>query len=238
MRPLFLLAGLLFASCAQQNSCPQTDGLIAINDTELYIKAFGQGDPLLIIHGGPGLSHDYFLPHLEELANTHFVIFYDHRGTGRSSVIQDSLSMNLETFVKDIEAIRMHFQFDKMNVLAHSWGSLLAVEYALSYGDGLDKLILSNPPALSQEYDNEVFERQSLKLTEEYRTKSRSITNSVDFLSRELHAYEDLFMLNFSLSFKDTTYLKELRLNLQPTFFEGNRLLHFFSGLNSYGARR
>lgn len=56
---------------------PTDEGMKRINGTNLYIKKFGAGPPLVVVHGGPGLNHAYFLPHFELLGKDFTVILYD-----------------------------------------------------------------------------------------------------------------------------------------------------------------
>jgi len=91
-----MIAGVLLAaaSCAQQPAEPAAagrpappstpaavfeieSGFVDANGVLIYYEALGKGDPLLIVHGGPGASHDYFLPYLLPLARTNRVIFID-----------------------------------------------------------------------------------------------------------------------------------------------------------------
>ncbi|NVK84490.1 MAG: hypothetical protein HWE21_09215, partial [Cytophagia bacterium] len=94
---------LLLAFVACKETPPEVkEGFMTINESEVYYKTMGEGEPLLVIHGGPVLDHSYFLPHLESLAKDYELIFYDQRASGRSSVEIDSATMNLAGFVEDI----------------------------------------------------------------------------------------------------------------------------------------
>lgn len=104
----------------------------------------GEGEPLVVVHGGPVLDHSYFLPHFESLAQDYKLVFYDQRASGRSSIAIDSASMSLDGFVEDIELLRKELKLGKVNLLGHSWGGLLAMKYAIKYDENLNHLILSN----------------------------------------------------------------------------------------------
>jgi len=119
-RNIYLLFFLiLLLSCSSKKQAFQFEGLKPINGTELYLNAFGEGEPLLIIHGGPGLSHDYFLPQFEELGDNFNLIFYDQRVSGRYSVDVADDSITFDLFVQDIEELRKVTGFEKVNILAH-----------------------------------------------------------------------------------------------------------------------
>ena len=143
----------LFASLAF-SQMEDFAGRRKINGTNLYFSVKGKGDYLLVIHGGPGFNHSYFTPHLKPLENTFKVVYYDQRACGKSS-IPASDSISLKFLVDDIEAIRKVLKTEKINILAHSWGVVLAIRYALQYPARIHKLILSDPVMLSREYDQE-----------------------------------------------------------------------------------
>jgi proline iminopeptidase len=126
-------------------------GVKRVNGTELFYRVIGEGDPLVIAHGGPGMDQNYLLPQMEELATRHRLIFYDQRGTGGSSPEIDSSTITIEKFVDDLNEIRKAFNIEKMNLLGHSWGGLLSMYYATTHPDKMKTLILANTmPATSE----------------------------------------------------------------------------------------
>jgi len=102
----------------------------------------GQGYPLLLMHGGPGLDHTSLLP-LVPLADQFTLIFYDHRCNGRSDGAEIS-SMTFDNLIADADALRQTLGFDQWAVLGHSFGGNVALEYALRYPQNLSHLILMN----------------------------------------------------------------------------------------------
>jgi proline iminopeptidase len=115
---------------------------IPIRDVSLFVQVYGQGDPLLFMHGGPGLDHTDLLP-LQPLADQFTLIFYDHRCNGRSEGGPVE-SMTWENLTADAEALRQKLGFKRWAVLGHSFGGNLALEYALRYPSSLSRLILMN----------------------------------------------------------------------------------------------
>ncbi|MBK9097418.1 MAG: alpha/beta fold hydrolase [bacterium] len=134
-----------------QLNIPEQKYLFIADSVKLFYEIMGQGDTLVIIHGGPGLDHTYLLPQLGELADEFTLIFYDQRGTGRSECVVDSNSITLENFVDDLENLRKELKIEKMNLLGHSWGSLLATCYALKYPNNVDRIILTSVIGASSE---------------------------------------------------------------------------------------
>jgi proline-specific peptidase len=113
---------------------------IPIRDVSLNVKVMGQGYPLLVMHGGPGADHATMLP-LQPLADRFTLVFYDHRCNGRSEGA-DVSSMTWENLTADADALRQKLGFDKWAVLGHSFGGMVALEYALHYPQSLSHLLL------------------------------------------------------------------------------------------------
>lgn len=127
---------------------------VPTKDAKLFCRVMGKGKPLIVIHGGPGLSQDYLLPEMGRLAETHLVVFYDQRGCGQSigEITQETVSLN--SYVDDLEMLRKQLGFEKIAVLGHSWGGFLAMNYAIAYPDHIEKLVLSNSmPATAEDFN-------------------------------------------------------------------------------------
>jgi proline iminopeptidase len=146
------------------------EGFIDVNGVMIYYTEFGKGDPLLIVHGGPGASHDYFLPYLLPLARTNRLIFIDERGSGRSQKIEDASGYTVENMVEDVEAVRKELNLRKINLLGHSYGGVLAQAYALKYQENLSHLILCSTFHSTSKM-NEVFKNILGKMTPELRSR-------------------------------------------------------------------
>jgi proline iminopeptidase len=142
------------------------EGYVDANGVLIYYTELGQGSPLVILHGGPGASHDYLLPWLLPLARTNRVIFIDERGSGRSERLADVHQYTNENMVEDVEAIRSVLDLGKISVLGHSCGGVLALGYALKYQENLTHLLLSSTFA-STKAMNEVLAREKAKMPPE-----------------------------------------------------------------------
>lgn len=113
---------------------------ISIRDVSLHVKVMGQGYPLVLMHGGPGADL-YTLLSFRSLADQFTLVFYDHRGNGRSTGVPVE-SMNFENLTADADALRQALGFDQWAVLGHSFGGYVALEYALRYPHNLSHLLL------------------------------------------------------------------------------------------------
>lgn len=119
-------------------------GLIDANGTELFYTQIGSGEPIMIMHGGLGLDHEYFRPFMDGLQDSAQLTYFDHRGNGRSQEQADWSSVDFDTFAKDADDLRAALGFDKIILLGHSYGGFIAQEYAARYPENLKGLILSN----------------------------------------------------------------------------------------------
>ncbi len=147
-----------------------TQGFVEANGVMIYYEEFGKGKPLMIVHGGPGASHDYFLPYLLPLAKNNRLIFIDERGSGQSEKLEDASKYTVENMVEDVEAVREALGLGKISLLGHSYGGVLAQAYALKYQKNLTHLILcSTFPSTSQM--NEVFVKMKEKMSPELRDR-------------------------------------------------------------------
>jgi proline iminopeptidase len=152
----------------------QQEGFIDANGLMIYYKVLGRGEPLLIVHGGPGASHDYFLPYLLPLARHHRLIFIDERGSGRSQGLEDRSGYTVENMAEDVEAVRHALGLGKITLLGHSYGGALAQAYALKYQSNLSHLILGSTWSSTRAL-NEVFVRMKQNLSPEVRQRIDSL---------------------------------------------------------------
>ncbi|HEX9131566.1 MAG TPA: proline iminopeptidase-family hydrolase [Ktedonobacteraceae bacterium] len=100
--------------------------------------------PLLALHGGPGVPHDY-IENLADLASdTRRVILYDQLGCGHSDKPDDTSLWRVDRFVEELGIVRRELGLDQVHLLGQSWGGMLAIEYALTQPQGLISLILAS----------------------------------------------------------------------------------------------
>ncbi len=116
---------------------------------KVWTKRFGHNPriKLLLLHGGPGATHEYFEA-LEGFLPAEGIefIYYDQLGSGGSDQPKDDDLWTIARFVEEVEQVRLALGLNKDNfyLLGHSWGGILAVEYALKYGANIKGLIISN----------------------------------------------------------------------------------------------
>jgi len=155
------LALLLAAGFPSQNLRAQAAGQsgkaqetrVPVADGSLYARTIGRGRPTIVLHGGPDFDHAYLLPDLDRLADVLRLTYYDQRGRGRSADNVQPQRVSLTSDVEDIETVRRHFGLDAPVILGHSWGTVLALEYAIRHPAHASHLVLMNPaPASAQDF--------------------------------------------------------------------------------------
>src|SRR5688572_25681117 len=94
MKKLILIPVFTLLAASAFSQIDDFEGKKRINGTNLYFSVKGKGDYLLVIHGGPGFNHSYFIPHLNALQKNFTVVYYDQRACGKSSIpAPDSISL-------------------------------------------------------------------------------------------------------------------------------------------------
>jgi proline iminopeptidase len=167
---------------------------VNINETDLYYLSVGQGIPSLLLHGGLGLDHTYFHPWLNPLAEVLHLIYYDHRGNGRSGRPPFE-TLTLEQFAADADALSTFLGFNKVAVIGHSVGGFIALTFALTYPERISHLILMDTaPAFN--YGEEIMANVEHRgATEEIMTALQSPNPTDDEEMRRV--FEIVFPLYF-----------------------------------------
>ena len=143
---------------------PARDGFTTTTPVPLYWAEYGDADapPVLLLHGGPGASHDYLLPQMLELAQEHRLVLYDQRGGGRSRHDDDRESIVWQGQVADVALVAAERAVSPLDLVGYSWGALLALLYTIEAQGGRvapmpARLALIDPAPVSRRY-REAFE--------------------------------------------------------------------------------
>jgi proline iminopeptidase len=133
----------------EPRQAPAREGWIRVGTAGLYSRDIGTGPAVVVLHGGPDFDHLYLLPELDSLADAYHLIYYDQRGRGQSASGVLPADVTLASDLDDLDAVRRYFHLDSMILLGHSWGTVLALEYALRHPEHVSQLILMNPAPAS-----------------------------------------------------------------------------------------
>lgn len=144
-------------------SSTSTEGFISFREHQVWYRIVEPNQeesgklPLLCLHGGPGVPHDYLEP-LEALAHAgRRVIFYDQLGCGNSDRVEDTNLYSIDLFRDELVAIRSALGLERIHLFGQSWGGCLALEHTLSQATGLASLVLASTPANIQQFVAEAY---------------------------------------------------------------------------------
>lgn len=142
------LITLILCVTGLYSSAQQTDSIV-LKNAVLYYYSYGQGQPIIILSGGPGVSAHQEDDLAKELSKKYRAILFDQRGTGRSWTAPfDSTTINLTTALSDLDTLRQHLKQKQLIISGHSWGAILAAAYAEKYPSNVRSLILIGPGEL------------------------------------------------------------------------------------------
>ena len=148
---IFVLAAA--AGRAQAGDVQHPPGkFVTVMGKKIWYEVEGQGEPLLLIPGGGGGSHDYYHPYFAELSKSFRVVYYDGFGRGNSERAKSPSEYSLARDVDEVEALRKALGLDRIHVLGHSYGGFVAQGYALKYPGSVRKLILANTFVSGRDY--------------------------------------------------------------------------------------
>jgi L-proline amide hydrolase len=131
---------------------PSKEGKLSFKGHNTWYKIVGDKEepgklPLLCLHGGPGVPHDY-LESLEAMSSTgRRVIFYDQLGCGNSDHVDDPSMWTVQLFVEEVDAVRKALGLEHLHILGQSWGGMLLMEYMLTQPKGVASITIASSPS-------------------------------------------------------------------------------------------
>ncbi|MEC2072439.1 alpha/beta fold hydrolase [Alkalihalophilus marmarensis] len=141
-------------------------------ESELHVNVIGDGEAIVFLHGGPGSEHRFFLPHVLPLSQKFKLIFYDQRGCGKSNPVENN-QYSMKGEIDALETLRKEMGIEKLNLFGESWGSMLALLYATSYPERVNKILLTAAigvttegfSTFSKELENRLSKEDKIKLS-------------------------------------------------------------------------
>jgi proline iminopeptidase len=123
--------------------------MIAVPGGNVWTKRIGHGPiKVLLLHGGPGFSHDYLECFEDFLPGAGIeMYYYDQLGCGNSDHPNDDRLWTIARYVEEVEAVRRGLGLENFVLYGHSWGGMLAIEYALKYQRHLSRMVISDMTA-------------------------------------------------------------------------------------------
>ena len=130
------------------------DGAVDRGQFSLHYRIFGNGGPLIVVlAGGPGGDPSYLKPVVDHLSTRSLCVLLEQRGTGRSKLVTYSeKTINFQSYLDDLEALRKHLNQPKLFLVGHSWGGMLALAYAGTYPDRVRAVISIDAGPIAEEH--------------------------------------------------------------------------------------
>lgn len=193
------------------------EGYITVKNAQLYYREAGQGRPIIVLHGGPDFDHSYLLPDMDRLAGSYRLIYYAQRGRGKSSDATPPGPVTMASEIQDLEELREHFQLDRFAVLGHSWGGLLALEYALAHPNRLSHLLLMGPaPASHQDY--RLFREELRVRRAGVQAAMNALISSAGYQEGDPDAVAEYYRLHFGTTVRRAEHLESVLAGMGSSF--------------------
>jgi proline iminopeptidase len=189
-------------------------GFVSFETGRIFYEVVGEGAPVVVVHGGPGLEHSYLRPGLDALAGSNSLVYYDQRGTGRSETVLDAESISLDTFLEDIESLRQTLGQDRVTVLGHSFGSLLALAYAMAHPDRTRGLILMAPVEPGTRWQEEAGRRAARARSPEDTAELARLRASPGYEARDPNTVSEMYRLAYRGTLRNPARIDDLNLGL------------------------
>ena len=194
------------------------EGYMPVQNAELYYREVGQGQRIIILHGGPDFDHAYLLPDMDRLSDSFRLIYYDQRGRGKSARDVQPQDVSLQSDVEDLERLRDYFQLESVVLLGHSWGGVLAMEYAIRHADRVSHLILMNTASAS--HDDYLLLRQELprRRTAADIEKLNARSSDAKYLEGDPDTVAAYYRIHFRPALKQPEHLEKVIASLRSSF--------------------
>ena len=197
-----------------------SEGHLPTTGARLYYRTIGEGRPIIVLHGGPDFDHNYLVPELDRLAESFRLVYYDQRGRGRSAGAVRAEDVGIASEIEDVESVRRHFGFDQVTVLGHSWGGVLAMEYATRHAEHVSHLILLGTAPASR--DDWLAFREHLPKTRAPGDveRLRALASSAGYEAGDLEVEKEYCRIHFSPTIRDREALESVVGRLYTHFTE------------------
>jgi proline iminopeptidase len=211
---------------------------VPVDGAQLYVREIGAGAPVIVLHGGPDFDHFYLLPELDEVAAACRLVYYDQRGRGRSAAAVQAQDVSIESEVADLDQLRRHLELDTVALLGHSWGGVLAMEYAIAHPARVSHLILLGTAPASGAEAERLFQQWRADRTESERERLAQIAATPAFLAGSPAADIEYYRLHYRSAVRQTDDVDRLAARLRAHFDEpGVRLARSIEQRQDMAAR-
>jgi len=193
------------------------EGRIPVANASLYYREVGEGPPIVVLHGGPDFDHRYLLPDLDRLSDSYRLIYYDQRGRGLSGDGVQPEDVTMASEVEDLEQVRAYFRLESVAILGHSFGTVLALEYAIRHPDRVSRLILMNPAPASRD-DFLLFRRERRRRWPADVEELKVLGSAVAYRDADPDAVAAYYRVHFRSAIRRPEHLERVVESLRASF--------------------
>jgi proline iminopeptidase len=164
---------------------------------------------MVVLHGGPDFDHSYLLPEMDRLSRSFRLIYYDQRGRGKSGENVQPEQVSIESEIEDLEGLREYLCLESVAILGHSWGALLALEYAIRHPDRVSHLILMNTAPVSRD-DLVLLREERRRKTPDDIEKMKAISSTAAYQAGDLETVEAYYRVHFRSAIRRPEHLEKV----------------------------
>jgi proline iminopeptidase len=192
--------------------------ILPIGAGRLFVRDVGNGPPIVVVHGGPGFDHEYLLPELDGLAEQFRLVYYDQRGRGRSFAGEGGDDVTIAGEIEDLDRIREWAGAESVALLGHSWGGLLAMEYAIRHPDRVSHLTLLNTAPVSHQDMLALRREWNARRSPEQSARIRELRSDPAYLAGRIDADAEFNRIHFGSTVRRPDQLEEVVRRLRIGF--------------------
>ncbi|HEX5039637.1 MAG TPA: alpha/beta fold hydrolase [Candidatus Limnocylindria bacterium] len=194
--------------------------VLTVGAGRLHVRDIGDdaGRPIVVLHGGPDFDYEYLLPEIDRLADLGRLVVYAQRGRGRSYNGEGADAVSIDSDVADLDAIRDWTGGERVVLIGHSWGTVLAMEYATRHPDRVSHLgLVSSAPA---SHADAVALRSHLRTlrTPEQRERMAELWTDQAFLAGDVQAEAEYYRMHFARALHEPEDVDVIVGRLRRTF--------------------
>jgi proline iminopeptidase len=189
-----------------------------VGRARLFVRSIGHGPPLVVVHGGPDFDHEYLLPEFDGLARDVRVVFYDQRGRGRSFHGEGPDDVSLAGELDDMEAVCAWTDAERVAVLGHSFGGLLASAFAARRPERVSHLILFHTAPVSHAGRLALDVELAARTTAEMAARMAQIAADPVYQAGDVALDAERYRLHFGRTVRDPAVLEEIVGRLRRAF--------------------
>lgn len=204
---------------------PETGYITTHDGEEIYFKTIGKGEPVIILHGGPGWYSEFDYDGLKKLSENFRLIFFDQRGSGNSQVKINPDTIVLDNFLKDITTVINHFGYEQVNLLGISFGAVLSIKYAIENPEIITSISLLSPGGMNYTFRDSINETLNDRLNQDDLQDYQSITNNLLWKDSSAKIASEQYRIIFRAYMFDKTRLNSFEFHMDDYTAQSHKIV-------------